>query len=217
MIEWNKYFDHIFVISRCINFDRRKNIDKQFTKLGITNYQYWYVPDYDLEHSKVFKYDSKKLIEQQRCTLGHYTLWKICYELKYDNILIFEDDIIFEDNLDLIQNMLDEYAKSNSDIYLFDYKLRHSQNEYSDYLSTAAYYINQKGLKYIIKQHEYYNSLSDQYWFKFNTDFIDIDKGYNIFVTITPNYKINFHFDKEDLETKLNISSIRFCKQPATL
>ena len=28
IINWNEYFDHIFVISRCINFDRRKFIDK---------------------------------------------------------------------------------------------------------------------------------------------------------------------------------------------
>lgn len=28
-IEWNKYFDHIFILSRCKNFEKREHLNKR--------------------------------------------------------------------------------------------------------------------------------------------------------------------------------------------
>ena len=164
-IDWNKYFDHIYVISWCQNFDRRKHIDEQFKKLGITNYQYWYMASYDLENSKIFKPGVEILnIHRKRSSLSHYTLWKTCYELEYDNILIIEDDAEFIDDLTKIQEMLELYINTDSDIYMFDY-IYNTSNEYlTDYLFATCYAVHRYGLQYLIKQHEKYNIQCDHYF-----------------------------------------------------
>ena len=212
-IDWNKYFDHIYVISWCQNFDRRKHIDEQFKKLGITNYQYWYMASYDLENSKIFKPGVEILnIHRKRSSLSHYTLWKTCYELEYDNILIIEDDAEFIDDLTKIQEMLELYINTDSDIYMFDY-IYNTSNEYlTDYLFATCYAVHRYGLQYLIKQHEKYNIQCDHYFFDLNKNYIFITTNYCI-NTDNNKYMISMDFDIEDIKMILKLSPIKICKQ----
>lgn len=212
----NNYFDHIFIISRCINFDRRKYMDKQLQILGVHNYSYWYVPDYDFENSLIFKKRDMQ-IGHQRCTFGHYSLWKTCYELKYNHILVLEDDTEFIKNIDIYNKLLEEFnhKKSQSDIYLFDYLFEIYDN-FKFYLLSDNYYVNQNGLEYLIRKHEKYYMPSDQYFFQQlnSTKYISfsyINSWYGKNDEIIDTTVI---LDEKDLAIRLNVSSQFLSIQP---
>lgn len=156
LINWNKYFNHIFVITRCSSFDRRKKLDSYFKEIGITNYQYIYNPDEDFSgNSKIFKANEIDImIGHQRTSFAHYMLWKICYELNYNKVLICEDDINFIDNQDILYNMLELYYQKSliNDIYMFDYVLSYNSEDFCRYFMGSCYAVNNYGLKYLIKK-----------------------------------------------------------------
>ena len=213
MIDWNKYFEHIFVISRCKNFERRKNLDKELERIGITNYQYWYMPDYDFKNSLIFKFGYKNMpISRQRCNFAHYSLWKTCYELNYNYILIIEDDAKFIDDLQKINEALENYKKQEYNIYMLDYALNEIDKNSSEYLINyllgTCYVVNTKGLEYLIRCHEKYNIQIDHYFLKFNKKYIEINSHYFYFDISIPLY-----FDEKDISTNLEVSPIKICKQ----
>ena len=46
------------------------------------------------------------------CSLGHYFTWKHAYENGYENVLIFEDDVIYPSpNMDLFTDCLNIFLK----------------------------------------------------------------------------------------------------------
>ena len=63
--------------------------------------------------------------------------------------MIFEDDIIFKDDIELIHNMLNIYKESNSDIYLFEYTLRGVLEGVTSYTNSGGYALNKNGLNFI--------------------------------------------------------------------
>lgn len=186
-IDWNKYFDHIYIISRCKNFDRRQKLDEQLSKICLTNYKYWYVPDYEFTNSKLFLSNDYLTDSNKRCTMGHYSLWKITYELNYDNILIIEDDAAFLKDLSKIIEVLDEFEKnkSNSDIYMFDYAHYDDVEQIISYLLTTIYYVNRTGLEYLISMHETYNIAADNYFIDFYK-MKDYDDDFIIYYSVYP-------------------------------
>ncbi len=212
MINWNKYFDHIYVISRCKNFDRRNHIDYIFDKIGITNYTYWYVPDFNFKDSKIFK-ENKYITKEsrRRCAFGHFSCWKCLYELDYDNILIVEDDASILYNEESIQEILDEFEqkKDISDIYMFD-NIFYSGDDFANlYYIGTMYYCNRKGLDYLIRQHEKYNIMNDLYFYDFEKtrnselNFIKVEWDLHL-----GDYKyIHQSFNLEDISMLLNRSS----------
>ena len=157
-INWNKYFDHIFVISGCSNFERRNWIDQEFKRVGIDHFNYWYNFS-----------DNKRLILYEHLfkshnyiSYGHYSLIKTCYELGYDHVLICEDDICFLNDLDKIYDILEEFNHLKSDInfYLFDYyRSTPFTITYAD-----CYYLDRKGMEYLIYCLENYPINIDCFW-----------------------------------------------------
>lgn len=185
----NNYFDHIFIISACKSFKRRENMDIQMKLINCDKYSYWYGPAYDFSNSKIFKENTNVTkLSYLRCSFAHYSLWKTCYELEYDNVLILEDDTMFLKNIDKCYKILDKFynKKNNSDIYLFDYvfnNLSLNSITFEDiniridkYLLGDNYYVNKKGLEYLIKMHEKMNYVCDMYFDKI----IDLDTGQSI-------------------------------------
>ena len=154
MIEWNKYVDKIYVISYTKNFDKRKRINKEFERIGITEFEYVYsidssliknfdepFIDSDIENYNHFKYVS----------FTHYETIKKSYELGYKRILIFEDNIYFLKDINEIKNQLDKFY-NNGDIVKFDY-VNIGDYGYISYLS-SAYLLSYNGMKKLIEDIE---------------------------------------------------------------
>jgi len=188
-INWNKYFNHIFVISGCSNFERRNWIDQEFKRVGIEHFNYWYNFS-----------DNKRLIlnkirlNHNYIAYGHYSLIKTCYELGYDNVLIFEDDVCFLNDLKTIYNTLEEFDKIKPEINacLFDYL------PWDEHIILFAdcYYLDRKGMEYLINCLETYPLNVDCYWYKellYPNNFDRLDLLYN---TATDYGDINISIDK---------------------
>jgi hypothetical protein len=214
MINWDSYFDHIYVISRCKNFNRRNIINYQCKKLNIRNYNYWYVPDYDFNNkdSKYFVDHSNthELASTQRATFGHYTLWKTCYELNYDNVLIIEDDALFIDDESIISNALNTYKKNNYDIYMFDYWNVYETPDMIGYILSTCYCANKKGLEYLINMNEKYYLYTDCYFYKFKDHIKNLNE-YSFYHDCFKDVKITLN--NEYLNLKFEVSPEKICYQ----
>ncbi len=204
MIDWNKYFEHIFILSRCSNFKQRELLEAELKRVGITNYTFWYNIDSNLIDTTHFVPEMS--ISQCRATYGHYSIIKICYELNYNNVLILEDDIRFLKDIDSIQNGLDEFLNSNSDFYLFDWI---TLDNVVNYYLLDAYYLNRRGMEYLIYCIENYPFHVDSYSYPtvLNNDNRDINR---IFYVYGKPY--NFYISKE-LNIQLNAANNRICVQ----
>ena len=211
MIDFNKYFEHIFVLSRCSNFERRKMLDKEFERVGLTNYTYLYQPD-----SKLLRYDgygNPYMTEVKvRCNYAHYSCIKMAYELNYDHILILEDDIIFYKNLNKIEELFENFYNNrhNYDIYLFNYANKNDNIitiiDDNTLLYAAAYYLNRHGMEYMIYCLETYPDL-------FNDQFFRID--FNKYSSVSFYYKL-CEYGKEVYiteETNLLPINIDYCPE----
>jgi len=161
IIDWNKYFSHIFVISGCSNFERRNWMNQELSRINLSNFKYWY----NFNDNQLLDYSKNTyLIEKhQRVRYAHYSLIKTCYQLGYDNILIMEDDICFLNDLGKIKEQLEIFnkLKNDVDIYLFDY-YNHNNLEY---YYADCYYLNRKGMKYLIYMLENFPLNIDQYFY----------------------------------------------------
>ena len=173
-IDWNKYFDHIYVLSKPSSFDRRKILDKEFERIGLKNYQYCYGFENNLiDYSKYYNNDIKK--EHIMTTIGHYSIIKTAYELGYENILIFEDDVRFLKDLNKIQEQLDIFQneKDNIDFYYFDHII--VANILICFFD--AIYLNRHAMEYMIYCIENHLAIIDSY---INVDCINISDNIDI-------------------------------------
>ena len=186
MINWKKYFDHIFILSRCSNFDRRGKLNQELKRIGLYDYvTYLYQPD-----SELLTYDGYKnpymTKAKVRCNYAHYSCIKMAYELNYDNILICEDDIVFYKDINKIKELLEEFYnnRDNYNIYLFDYiskedqKILMDENEGNGVLCAGCYYLDIKGMKYLIYCLENFKELFNDSFF-----YTVIDKYYGLTIT----------------------------------
>lgn len=159
-INWDKYFDHIFVLSRCSNFERRENLNQELKRIGLYDYvTYLYQPD-----SELLDYKSSNLQKSQyRCKYAHYSCIKMAYELGYDHICILEDDMIFLKDISEIEKQLDLFLenRTNSDIYLFDYIINDNPSItlIKTYYLADFYYINRHGMEFLIYLIENYPNI----------------------------------------------------------
>lgn len=145
-INWNKYFDNIYVLSGCSNFEKREQLKNEFKRIGLKKYHWWYGYENNLiDHLKYQAYDITK--SNMITTYSHYGLIKTAYELGYENILILEDDVRFLKDLNKIQEQLKIFKKKKNkvDFYFFDYIKVSSMICFF-----SAVYLNRKAMKYII-------------------------------------------------------------------
>lgn len=215
----NRYFEHIFIVSACKFTERRQYMDKQMEYLGVKDYTYWYVPDYNFTNSLIFKDNPAIDDAHKRCIFGHYSLWKICYELGYDNVLIIEDDAKFISNISEYNRILKEFDDNRnlSNIYLFDYidfDIYENNIDAHAYMLCTCYYVNNKGLKYLIDKHETYNMHCDSYFVKSNNPLPDSDNNDLIITNVENNgYTYNIRFNNDDILGMVNVASKRLCIQ----
>lgn len=148
MINWNKYFDHIFCITYLEN-NRYKKICEELDRVGILKsgiFEFYYDCDYkykDIMHDALpadwVDRDQSKIL-----TIYHYKLWKIIGKLNFNRVLILEDDVAFLKDLTKLQYYLD--TANFGDITLFDYTCASISNDsIESFFSTACYSLNKIG------------------------------------------------------------------------
>ena len=167
MIDWNKYFDHIVIVSASKYKERRERLDKEFDRIGLTNYEYFYNIMDNLLSERMYEYN----INRKCCIHAHYFVIKRAYELGWDSIWIMEDDVRFLKDESRMQNILDEFVikKDTSNVYMFDYIFWRYDNEdkqYADYFGAASYWLDRKGMEYFIYVIEHWPIINDS-WFMF--------------------------------------------------
>lgn len=146
-------YDKIFVIHLERDEYRKKSIETQFVKEGITNYEW--IHAIDGQNEDLNKYDfkvipdwvdpySSKIMTKGEigCALSHYLIWKRMVEEKYDNVLILEDDIILCDDFSQQVNQIgDNISEVDYDfLYLGRKPLnQNTEEKVNDYVTKAKY------------------------------------------------------------------------------
>lgn len=195
-IDWNKYFEKIYIYSCAENFDKRKYLNSELKRIGCEDYEYFITCKDDklinYNHFNEFVQDKSKQI-----THGEYLIIKTAYELGYNNILLFEDDITFLNNVEEIYNQLEYFynIKDQYNIYMFDYL----QMESIIFLSSGLY-LDRKGMEYMIYCIENHGIPVDGYFTLIMNDFIK--------------YNINFYGESIIIEIPENIEEIKIALSP---
>lgn len=173
-MDTGKYFDKIWCLS-CLDKQRLQTSKQTFQKYGL-DVEYYYNPTNPIIHAcqKIqfetnyytrcaikFGYDTV-YDKVASCFVGHYNIIKASYELGYDKVLIFEDDIRFIDNLDLdkiFSQMPDDWDVLNfyscghgqlpDDYNNFDMFWKHPDDVSSIY-SNVMYAVNRKFMRWYL-------------------------------------------------------------------
>lgn len=212
MIKWDKYFSNIYVVSRCLNFDKRESIEREFKRIGLNNYNWFYNCDDELiDYERLINYHRSKAAV--RCTHAHYRLIKTLYELNYDNVLIIEDDIHFLQDISKIKKQLDIFNKQKHlcNGYFFSYVIYGISIFLADF-----YYLDRKLMKYLLYCFEHYPCANDNYIF---TNYIypnDVTGITMQFGSTTSNDSITAKISSEDnlLPLQIMLAPQRISIQP---
>ena len=147
---FNKYFDHIFVLTIDSSKERQKLIETQLSDVAFSFF-------YGVNKNQIKKqdwialgfYDEKRAISMERfsksmslgelaCAQGHYLIYKEIIEKGYSNVLILEDDIIIKKGtLEKLNQMMNEIPK-NWDILYLDYD-KNEMNHLGTFLKQCFY------------------------------------------------------------------------------
>jgi GR25 family glycosyltransferase involved in LPS biosynthesis len=104
MVNFNKYFDRIYVINLDRRPDRFKSFQKEIDKYGIKNVERFSA----IDGSTISPINNKLLIGEIGILQSHLEIIKKCREDGLNNVLIMEDDVYFSDEI----LKLDEYMES---------------------------------------------------------------------------------------------------------
>ena len=207
MINWNKYFDHIF----CIHYisedriERHNQLIKELKRVGIyDNKIFEFIYDIDNSFSNII-YNNEYLLKRFKCldyeknskyalrvTINHLQALYISKLLGYNRILILEDDICFLKDLNKIEEILENNINSlkQYNLCLYDYI------DYDlMYVFADCYALNTDGI----------NILIDNITNNYNKDIYVIDTYFtksNPITLYSGEYSINI-----DLPKLLNITT----------
>ena len=121
-------FDKIYCLHITKNKERYEHCIEEFKKVNIIdNVNFWWTIETVINTKigklfednyrsfEAYKYkDDDTLGRVYSCSMGHYEIVKTSYERGFENILIFEDDISF-DNEDSFKILCDIYSKKPTD------------------------------------------------------------------------------------------------------
>lgn len=223
----NNYFKNIYYINLNHRTDRKIFLEIQFKLNNITNYTRFPAikPNFDNININMYKgvniYNKNKnnysqlhknmIVGKVGCKLSHLAIIIEAKKNNYDNIIIFEDDIIINQNINTIFNNVIENIKKNKIAWDMLYfggnhtklgfnKIKNINNlvKLNGSLSTYAYAINNTMYDILINGLNNYDSTVDRYY-------MNIHKKYNC-------YCIHPHLIKHlatfsDIENKFYIFS----------
>lgn len=110
----DNFLDNIYILNLKERKDKWKLITKELENLNITNYERFNAirPDtfenipksYYSNIKKILHKNKKYIIGSMGCKLSHYNIIKNAKKTGYKNILILEDDAVFENNFHITFN-----------------------------------------------------------------------------------------------------------------
>lgn len=123
-INWKKYVDHIYIVNYTLtNKYYLEHFYKELERVNINRYDIDFVTDFMNINTPMYEKIYNQIIQYKyndeydytfSCSMGHYYCMKHAQNNNYERILIFENDAIFYDDINVIIYLLDN-AK-----YLFD-------------------------------------------------------------------------------------------------
>ena len=136
MIQWNKFFGHIYCIHYKGHVERFEGLNDELKRVGILDsgiFEYKYT-DIDNNHYK---------IAANKVTIHHKECINDAIYNKYNRILILENDIRFLKDLSVIEDYLNQIPK-NADMVWFDYIYGFEFQEIDRYkkLNLSTKYVN---------------------------------------------------------------------------
>jgi GR25 family glycosyltransferase involved in LPS biosynthesis len=120
----NYFFDNIYVINLDKDKERLKKIILECKKFNIDFQRFSAIDPIDLSQNILDKYIPKYIQQNGTntmigCGLSHIFIWQDAIKQNYNNILVFEDDIIISDNFnEILQNAMNELPKDYDILYL---------------------------------------------------------------------------------------------------
>lgn len=177
----NKYFDRVFHINLDRRVDRNDNIINELNKYGIISNR---ISAIDGSVAEIPDYwnNSKG---SYGCLISHLNIIRHAKDMKYDNILILEDDVVFNEDINLIFESYFNEVPNDWDILYFS----GNHNEHCGYTvdkisekvikckmtySTHSYCINSKFYDTLISTLENSNKPID-------VTYSDMQKNYNFY------------------------------------
>ena len=185
MIDWKKYFDHIY----CVHFveykERRLELMEELNRVGILDsgiFSFKYTFRTPLDNVLLNSYNFSRASDAEKfdvpklnLAMGHYACIKEALGLEYKRILLLEDDIAFLKDLGEIERILEEsphydielYDKcGDEEIWQFFLKNRPINDDYCGYSllwCTSCYSLNKRGMEHIVKCQETKFNVADFY------------------------------------------------------
>lgn len=231
-ITMNLPFDKIYVLHLCEHTKRYYNVINEFKTVNIENYEFWYTSIRNISnylgklkkslHTEYYDTLHKDIYGRVlNCTLEHYKIIKTSYNLGYKNILIFEDDFMFNIDNKTVEYIFNNLPKDYDVIKFFadndkgsfvEYNVDIPKNELFNkvdnftynYSSTMCYALSRKGMEMFMKIYENYFEPADFVFThikEFNVDNLNIYK--NKYKMITPGYDGSLIlFDRPDVTEK---------------
>jgi hypothetical protein len=190
MIDWKKYFDHIYCIHYLPYLSRYRKCVSELERVGIRKSGIfswkltWDSPIFD----KLYEVcPAAPSLGCMKVGFAHYQCIKEAYELGFKRVLILENDNIFLKDLELLEKIID--ATPDSDIVLFDkipaknagYETAIIEKKINDwffdidkkfYVLANCYSLSRKGMEHVIRNQERILNVSDKY-LRFNTSALE--------------------------------------------
>ena len=186
MIDWKKYFDHIYCIHYIPYKERYKTCLDELTRVGIRGsgiFSWKLTWDSPIFNKLYEVYKSAPSLGCMKVGLAHYFAIKEAYELGFKRVLILENDNIFLKDLERMEEILDNLP--DSDIILLD-KVPAVTAKYNEavvndkinddfidighkfYVFANCYVLTRKGMEHVLKNQERQLNVSDKY-LRFNS------------------------------------------------
>ena len=212
MIDWNKYFDHIVILSAAGYDKRRDLLIKEFNRIGLTNYEF-FINIYDnLLTDKFIENDINRICHIH----GHYFIIKRAYELGWDSIWILEDDVRFLKDEVIIKSILNDFNsdKLKSNIYMFDWILFKKYDEKDfDYFGAASYWLDRKGMEFFIYVIEHYPIINDTWFMPYTLNHNEVSFRY-FYNYDNESRVVDVNIQNQSfLPIKINMPKMRLCVQ----
>lgn len=201
MIDWKKYFDHIYCIHYLPYKERYRKCIDELTRVGIRESGVfswkltWDSPLFDRLYQVC---NAAPSVGCMKIGFAHYMCIKEAYELGFNHVLILENDNIFLKDVNKIEKILNDLP-DDYDICLLD-KIPAVSAKYEDavknatnesfididkkfYVLANCYALSRKGMEHVIKNQEKRLAISDTY-LRFN-NFMPEEPGLKRYAAIT--------------------------------
>lgn len=218
------HFDKIYIITLSDEKERHTAIKNTLNKIG-----YYPHPKFEFFVTTPFPYNSLimeafnvsgrgKFIypNEYDCARSHYNLVKRSYDKGLNNVLIIEDDMLFNSDVDMWVDMLENMPKDYDVIQfywlrnhpkvnqLIKQNKRYIKHDELGLWSTACYTLSKKGMKYYIDSMDDFFTVADYPLYN------AVDTDLNCYIPTKPMVKLNTHKSRIRTKTNTDINDIYY-------